>query len=101
MAASSSPPDASHLWMHLTSLSNRSPLRLVRGQGSYVYDADDRRYLDALAGNFCVQVGYGRDELANAAFAQLKELPFVRNVAMTTDVTLELANQLATLSGLE
>src|SRR6476659_6783959 len=100
MSASNASPDPAHLWLHLTSLSNRTPLRLVRGEGSSVFDVDGRRYLDALAGNFCVQVGYGREELASAALDQMRALPFVRNVGMTTDVTVALADELAGLSGL-
>jgi adenosylmethionine-8-amino-7-oxononanoate aminotransferase len=96
----SSAQTSSHLWLHLTSLSNRSPLRLQSGKGCHVVDTDGKRYLDALAGNFCVQVGYGREELVSAAVEQMKTLAFCRNVGMTTDATVELADELSQLSGL-
>jgi putrescine---pyruvate transaminase len=47
---------------------------MVRGEGSTVYDASGRPYLDAIASLWYVNVGYGRAELAHAATAQMREL---------------------------
>jgi putrescine aminotransferase len=47
---------------------------IVRGEGSTVYDASGRSYLDAIASLWYVNVGYGRDELAEAASAQMHKL---------------------------
>lgn len=94
---------ASHLWPHLTPIrpdGTEHLLRLVRGKGCLVYDDADNEYLDALAGNFCVQVGYGRRELAQAAARQLEDLAFCRNVAMAAPATIELADHLAEISGM-
>jgi putrescine aminotransferase len=49
---------------------------LVRGDGVHVEDAEGRRYLDGMAGLWCVQVGYGRRELIDAARRQLETLPY-------------------------
>jgi putrescine---pyruvate transaminase len=49
-------------------------ISIVRGEGSTVYDADGRAYLDALAGLWYCNVGYGRTELADAAARQMREL---------------------------
>ncbi len=49
-------------------------ITIVRGEGSTVYDADGRAYLDALASLWYCNVGYGRTELAEAAAAQMREL---------------------------
>src|SRR5262245_52524229 len=68
-----------HLWMHFSRMSTyqRSPVPvIVRGQGPYVWDADGRRYLDGLSGLFVVQVGHGREELAQAAYKQASELAY-------------------------
>ncbi len=56
------------------------PLRptLVRGQGVHVWDVDGRRYLDAISGTFCVQLGYGREDLPRAASEAMSRLPFAR-----------------------
>lgn len=51
-----------------------SAITIVRGQGSTVYDADGRAYLDALASLWYCNVGYGRTELAEAAAAQMRDL---------------------------
>src|SRR5258708_14987893 len=49
-------------------------ISIVRGEGSTVYDADGRAYLDALASLWYCNVGYGRAELAEAAVRQMREL---------------------------
>jgi putrescine aminotransferase len=47
-----------------------------RAEGVYLYDSEGRRLLDAMSGLWCVNVGYGRRELAEAAFEQMQQLPF-------------------------
>ena len=49
-------------------------ISIVRGEGSTVYDAEGRAYLDALASLWYCNVGYGRAELAEAAAAQMREI---------------------------
>jgi adenosylmethionine-8-amino-7-oxononanoate aminotransferase len=51
---------------------------LVRGEGVHVWDADGRRYLDAISGTFCVQLGYGRADLTRAMSDAAARLPFAR-----------------------
>jgi adenosylmethionine-8-amino-7-oxononanoate aminotransferase len=68
-----------HLWLHFSRLSNYTdapPPVIVRGDGPYVWDADGKRYLDGLAGLFVVQVGHGRQELADAMAKQASELAY-------------------------
>ena len=48
---------------------------MVRGSGSTVYDEDGRGYIDAMAGLWCVNVGYGRRELADALHEQALRFP--------------------------
>ncbi|MDX1515789.1 MAG: aspartate aminotransferase family protein [Woeseiaceae bacterium] len=52
---------------------------ITRAEGSYIFDADGKRILDGMSGLWCVNVGYGRDELIDAATAQLRELPYYNN----------------------
>lgn len=52
------------------------PLVIVEGQGSWVTAEDGRRYLDGMSGLWCVNAGYGRKELADAAARQLERLPY-------------------------
>jgi len=49
---------------------------ITRADGVYIYDADDNKILDGMSGLWCVNAGYGRDELVQAASAQLSELPY-------------------------
>ena len=49
---------------------------VTRADGCYVYDGDGVALLDGMAGLWCVQVGYGREELAAAAYQQMVELPY-------------------------
>jgi len=58
------------------------PLVIVEGRGSTVVDADGTEYLDAMAGLWCVNVGYGRSELADVAAAQMRALPYYPHTAM-------------------
>ncbi len=49
---------------------------ITRADGVYIYDADDNKILDGMSGLWCVNAGYGRDELVDAATKQLHELPY-------------------------
>ena len=53
---------------------------IVRGDGCYLEDSNGKRYLDALAGLFSVNIGYGfGEEIGQAALEQMRELPFYTN----------------------
>jgi putrescine aminotransferase len=49
---------------------------ITRADGCYIYDGDNTKILDGMAGLWCVNVGYGRKELADAAYEQMLELPY-------------------------
>lgn len=57
---------------------------IVRGEGIYVEDAEGHRCLDAMAGLWCVQVGYGRAELIEAARSQMERLAYYNTFFGTT-----------------
>ncbi|MET3960661.1 adenosylmethionine-8-amino-7-oxononanoate aminotransferase [Marmoricola sp. OAE513] len=68
-----------HLWMHFTRHSSYESAEvptIARGEGAYIYDTHDNRYLDGLSGLFVVQAGHGRAELAEAAAKQAEKLAF-------------------------
>ena len=71
--------DAAH---HLHPFTDHKDLRaagsriITRASGPFIYDSEGNELLDGMAGLWCVNVGYGRDELAEAAYAQMKELPY-------------------------
>src|SRR5688572_15116424 len=72
---------------------------IVRGEGCYLEDANGKRYLDALAGLFCVNVGYGfGEEMGQAALEQMRELPFYTNWSYAHPRAIELAAEVASLA---
>ena len=71
--------DLSHLWHHSlqhSGLPQHPPLFIDRADGCYVWDTDGHRYLDAMAGLWCVNVGYGRKAIADAVHAQMQKLAY-------------------------
>jgi putrescine---pyruvate transaminase len=61
---------------------------IVRGESCQVWDSDGRRFIDGMAGLWCVNVGYGRPELVEAAARQMTELPFYSNHFQSTTPTM-------------
>jgi adenosylmethionine-8-amino-7-oxononanoate aminotransferase len=91
-----------HLWMHFTRMGGYDesdvPI-IVRGEGCYLEDANGRRYLDALAGLFSVNLGYSYgEEIGQAALAQMRELPFYTNWSYAHPRAIELATEIASLA---
>jgi adenosylmethionine-8-amino-7-oxononanoate aminotransferase len=91
-----------HLWFHFTNLSAQAdaPIRIIaRGEGCYLEDTSGKRYLDALAGLFAVQIGYSHGaEIAEAASAQLAELPYYPVWGLAHPPAIELAAEVASLA---
>ena len=79
--------DALH---HLHPFTDHSSLRaggariIVRGEGPYIWDSEGKRVLDGMSGLWTANIGYGRRELAEAAHAQMLELPFYNTFFHTT-----------------
>ena len=73
---------------------------ITRAEGCTIYDADGTPILDGMAGLWCVQVGYGREELARAAYDQMLELPYYNTFFKTASPpTVMLAAKLSELLG--
>ena len=88
-----------HLWLHFTSMKGHTPPIIVRGEGCYLEDVNGKRYLDALAGLFAVQVGYSYgEEMGQAALEQMRELPFYTNWSYAHPRAIELAYEVAQLA---
>jgi adenosylmethionine-8-amino-7-oxononanoate aminotransferase len=88
-----------HLWLHFTRMGGYDPPIIVRGDGCYLEDANGKRYLDALAGLFSVNIGYGfGDEIGQAAHEQMKELPFYTNWSYAHPRAIELAAEVGSLA---
>ena len=69
--------DIENVWHHLTLHQGKAPLIITEGQGLRIKDINGKEYLDATSGGvWCVNVGYGRDQIADAVAAQLKKMAY-------------------------
>jgi putrescine aminotransferase len=72
---------------------------MVKGEGIYLWDSEGKKILDGMSGLWCMNVGYGRKELAEVAYKQLQELPYYNSFFNTTNVpAVELAKLLVEVS---
>jgi len=87
-----------HPFSH-TELLNREGVRVItRAKGIYLWDSEGKMLIDGMAGLWCVQVGYGNKELAQAGYEALRTLPYYNHFFKTTNPwTVELAAKLARL----
>src|SRR5882762_6884085 len=90
-----------HLWMHFTRMGAYAQADvpvIARGEGCYVYDEHGKRYLDGLSALYCVNIGHGRAEIAEAAARQVRELGFYTNWSYAHPRSIELAAKIAELA---
>ena len=90
-----------HLWMHFTRMGayedSEVPI-IVRGEGCHVFDEHGKRYFDGLAALFCVNIGHGRADVAQAGADQAKELGFFTNWSYAHPKAIELSAKIASLA---
>lgn len=79
---------------------NQKGTRVIRrAEGVYLWDSDQHRLLDGMAGLWCVNVGYGRREILDAAYQQMQELPYYNTFFQTSHPpAIELAARIAELT---
>ncbi|MDR4886850.1 aspartate aminotransferase family protein [Fredinandcohnia sp. QZ13] len=68
--------DKDYVWHSMRPYNPNSTLVIQKAEGSWLTDHNGKRYLDGMSGLWCVNVGYGRKELADAAHEQLKEMAY-------------------------
>jgi 4-aminobutyrate--pyruvate transaminase len=84
-----------HPYTNLAALRETGPLVLERGKGVFVYDTAGKPYIEGMAGLWCTALGYGNEELAEAAAAQMRKLSFAHLFsAKSHDPAIELAERL-------
>ena len=72
---------------------------ITRADGVYIYDADGNKILDGMSGLWCVNSGYGRDSIVDAAAAQMRELPYYNSFFQCAHPpSIELARMLQEIS---
>jgi adenosylmethionine-8-amino-7-oxononanoate aminotransferase len=91
-----------HLWMHFSRLGAYGdganiPI-IVKGDGCYVWDDHGNRYLDGLSALFCVNIGHGRTEVAQAGADQARDLGFFTTWSYAHPPAIELAARIAGLA---
>ncbi len=88
-----------HPYTNLAMHREVGPLVLERGEGVFVYDVTGKDYIEGMAGLWCTSLGYSNLELADAAYEQMKKLPFTHIFSgRSHDPAIELAEKLKEIS---
>lgn len=88
-----------HPWADFASFEKDGCLVISDAEGAYIYDTDGKRYLDGIGGLWCVNIGYGREEMAEAIADQVRQLPYFNPFTDTTNPpAAKLARKLAELA---
>ncbi|WP_413229806.1 aspartate aminotransferase family protein [Halobacillus litoralis] len=69
--------DEKYIWHSMKPYQPQNTMVAKEAKGSWITDVEGNRFLDAMSGLWCVNIGYGREELAQAAYDQLKELSYM------------------------
>ncbi|QJP15188.1 aminotransferase class III-fold pyridoxal phosphate-dependent enzyme [Starkeya sp. ORNL1] len=84
-----------HPYTNLVAIREVGPLVLERGQGVWVHDSEGKPYLEGMAGLWCTALGYGNEELVEAAATQMRKLPYTHIFGgKSHDPAIELAEKL-------
>src|SRR5258708_2256251 len=87
-----------HPYTNLATFRDVGPLVIERAQGVYVYDTEGKDYIEGMAGLWCTALGYGNEELVEAAAAQMRKLSFAHLFTGNShDSAIELAERLKEL----
>ncbi len=88
-----------HPWTDFATFKEQGSDIMVHSEGIYVYDSEGKQYIDGIGGLWCVNIGYGRDEMADAAAEQIRRIPYYSTFThLTTPPAAELAAKLAELA---
>lgn len=87
-----------HPWEHLDKIGHPDRMIVQQAHRVYVYDENGDKYLDGIAGILCMQIGYGRKEMANAIAEQTLEMTYVSPFHFTSKPSALLARKLADIA---
>src|SRR6202521_1515014 len=84
-----------HPYTNLAAFRDTGPLVIERAKGVHVYDTDGKEYIEGMSGLWCTSLGYGNEELVEAAAAQMRKLSFAHLFnGRSHDPAIELAEKL-------
>jgi putrescine aminotransferase len=84
-----------HPWDDIAKLGKNERTVVEKGDGIYVYDSDGKRLLDGPGGMWCVNIGHGREEMAQAVYDQIMQLPYTSPWSLTTGPAAKFSEALA------
>jgi len=88
-----------HPWTDFSVFKEKGSLVIADSDGAYVIDSDGKRYLDGIGGLWCVNIGYGNEEMADAIADQVRKMPYYSTFThVTTPPAAELAAKVAQLA---
>ena len=88
-----------HPWTDFSSFKDEGSLVMSHSDGAYVFDSDGNRFMDGIGGLWCVNIGYGNDEMAEAIADQARQIPYYSTFNhLTTPPAATLAAKLAELT---
>lgn len=87
-----------HPWEYMGAWKKADRFVVTHGEGIYLYDDTGRKLIDGPAGMWAVQIGYGRQEMADAIAAQVMDLPYASPWSVTTSPSAQLAEKVASLA---
>ncbi|MEK4760966.1 aspartate aminotransferase family protein [Viridibacillus sp. FSL E2-0187] len=91
--------DLQNVWHHISAYNEKSqPMIVDSGEGAWIIDHNGNKYLDGMSGLWAVNVGYGREELAQVAYDQMKKLAYVP-MTQSHEPAIELAAKLNDMLG--
>ena len=65
-----------HPWTNFASFKDEGSMVMSHSDGVYVFDSDGNRYIDGIGGLWCVNIGYGNEEMAQAIADQVRQIPY-------------------------
>jgi len=88
-----------HPWTDFSEFKEKGSLVVAEAEGAYVFDSDGNRYLDGIGGLWCVNVGYGRDEIAQAMADQARRMVYYSSFGAHTSIpAAELSEKVCSLA---
>jgi len=88
-----------HPWTDFSVFKDQGSVVMAESEGVYVYDSEGNRFIDGIGGLWCVNIGYGNEEMAQAIADQVRRIPYYSTFNhLTTPPAAELAAKLAALA---